>query len=217
LSLSQGLADLRDWPSLHQEVARLRTENARLQAENATLAACQADNRRLEALLDLRPRLPGPSLAARVAARDPACWYSQVVLDVGSAQGVRTDMIAVAPEGLVGKVFAVASQGCRVRLLLDPASAVPVTLASSGAVGILYGQGDSTCIVKYIDHDARVQEGEAVLTSGLGEIYPPRLVVGRVSRVLGRTEALFQAVQVRPAVDFGSLREVLVVGRAREP
>ena len=70
--------------------------------------------------------------------------------------------------------------------------------------------------MKYIDHDVEVAEGDLVVTSGLGEIYPAEVVVGRVKRSLGRTEALFQSVQVQPTVDFGALREVLVAGRPPE-
>jgi cell shape-determining protein MreC len=54
-----------------------------------------------------------------------------------------------------------------------------------------------------------------VLTSGLGDVYPRGLVVGRVVRNYGRTEALFQSVQVRPAAALGQLHEVLLVGKRK--
>ncbi|MEW6282725.1 MAG: rod shape-determining protein MreC, partial [Candidatus Eremiobacterota bacterium] len=133
--------------------------------------------------------------------------------DRGGEDGVAADMVAVSSQGLVGRIYAVSPGASRVRFILDPRSAVPVMLEKSGAVGVLYGQGGYYCTVQFLDHSVEVQEGEGVLTSGMGNVYPRGLLVGRVVRNYGRTEALFQSVQVRPAVDFGRLHEVMLLTR----
>ncbi len=207
--------DLFRFRELSDRNRNLQSELSRLQREREETLALRTENRRLRALLDLRLSQHPQGLACEVAARDPNLWYSQLVLDRGTRGGVAKDMVVVAPEGLVGRVFQVSPGACRVRLLLDARTAVPAVLAESGAMGVVYGDDGHACTMKFIDHDVPIREGELVLTSGLGEIYPGGLALGRVTRRLGRTEALFQSVQVHPIVDFGSLRHVLVVGRTR--
>lgn len=207
--------DLLRFRELSDHNRALQSELSRLHLEREQSQAILAENRRLRALLDLRASRLSEGLACAVAARDPNLWYSQLVLDRGARGGVAKDMVVVAPEGLVGRVFQVSPEACRVRLLLDARTAVPAILADSGALGVVYGDDGLTCTMKFIDHDVPIREGELVMTSGLGEIYPGGLALGRVTRRLGRTEALFQSVQVQPTVDFGSLRHALVIGKDR--
>ena len=181
--------------------------------ESARVQALERENEKLKGLLEMRVSRFSAGLAARVVARDPSTWFAEVAVDRGREDGVTAETVAVSPQGLVGRVSQVATKSARVRLLVAPGSAVPVMLASSGAVGILYGDGGYTCQIKFVSHDVTVKEGEAVLTSGLGQIYPGGLLVGHVIRNYGRTEALFQSLEVRPAVDFGRLRHVLLVTR----
>lgn len=215
-SWDQWLGDLRDFQNRADRNRVLEAENTRLRQENERLAGLEKENQRLGALLKLQDKSHPESLAARVAARDPNLWNAQVILDRGSQDGVTRDSVVVVPEGLVGRVIRVGPRSCQVRLLADPRTAVPAVLAGSGALGILYGHDGRTCTMKFIEHDVPIREGELVLTSGLGEVYPPGIPLGRVTRRLGRTEALFQSIQVRPEVEFGALRQALVLGRSRK-
>ncbi len=208
-----SVGELGSLPQMARENADLREKVGALAAENTRLQALSQENERLAGLLKLRDNSFPAGRAARVVARDPSTWFAQVAADQGSDDGVGPDTVAVAPEGLVGRVSQVAPQSCRIKLLVAPGSAVPVMLARTGAVGILYGDGGYTCQIKFVSHNVEVKEGEEVLTSGMGQVYPGGLLVGRVIRNYGRTEALFQSLEVQPAVDFGRLRHVLLVAR----
>ena len=58
-----------------------------------------------------------------------------------------------------------------------------------------------------------VQEEEAVISSGLGGIFPKGLKVGTVSKVVKQDYGLFQEIEVTPGVDFSKLEEVLIIRR----
>ncbi len=200
---------------LARENDELRKRVLELEANEVRSRAIDDENQRLTSLLELQEDQLKDGIAARVAARDPSSWFSEVVVDKGELDGVDDQTVAVVPQGVVGRVVAVAEHSARVRFVLDPESAVPVMLEASHAVGILYGESGYTCTVRFLDHSVEVKEGELVLTSGLGDVYPRGLVVGRVVRNYGRTEALYQSVQVRPACEFGRLHEVLLVGKRK--
>jgi rod shape-determining protein MreC len=60
-----------------------------------------------------------------------------------------------------------------------------------------------------------VEDGDVVITSGLGGGYPPDLIVGQVLNVRKRDYELFQQATVQPAVDFARLEIVLVITNFR--
>jgi cell shape-determining protein MreC len=61
-----------------------------------------------------------------------------------------------------------------------------------------------------------VEEGDLLLTSGMGGVYPKGLRVGRVAKVENKTSGLFLAAKVAPVVDFARLDEVFVILEQRQ-
>ena len=49
--------------------------------------------------------------------RDPANWWRTVQIDLGSRDGVRTNLTVLTPDGLVGKIDGILGQG-RIDLIL---------------------------------------------------------------------------------------------------
>ena len=62
----------------------------------------------------------------------------------------------------------------------------------------------------YVAATADVKVGDTIVTSGIDGIYPKGFVIGKVQSV-DRGNGIYKAIQVRPAVDFNRLEEVLVV------
>ncbi len=52
--------------------------------------------------------------------------------------------------------------------------------------------------------------GDVVVTSGIDGIFPKGFIIGRVE-TLERSGRAYRRITVRPAVDFSSLEEVLLV------
>jgi rod shape-determining protein MreC len=105
-------------------------------------------------------------------------------------------------------VFATAS---RVQLITDPTGAVNVRLQDSRADGLLEAQLNGEIRVSAIDQDAEVQEGEIVLTSGLGGLFPPNIPVGQITNVRRRDFEIFQQAVLQPSVNFDEIELVLVI------
>lgn len=215
-TMTSWLTYLNRFNTVNAQNLALQQQVAALQNKCYQLQSLEAENNRLLALLKLQKEGYHESIAARVSGRDPNLWYAQVSLNKGRFQGVEPDMVVLSPSGVVGRVSVSGANACRVRLLQDPQTAVPIVFSRSGAVGVLYGDGGVAGTAKFIRHDVQINEGEVVLTSGLGDVYPAGLVVGHVGRRFGRSQALFQSVQVLFSADFASLNEVLVVSKKSE-
>ena len=189
---------------LEAEVARLQSQIIELQQENSELEV-------LSALLDFaRTHAENEYITAAVIGRDISPFLHYIIINRGSDDGLRRGMPVVSSQGLVGRVAAVTAGGARVQLISDPDTAINVRIQPSGAEALLQGSITGDLTVEAIPQDANIQNGDLVLTSGLGGNYPPDILIGQISGVRQRPVELFQSATVEPVVDF-SLLEILLV------
>lgn len=203
-----------DLRGVRQDNAVLRQQVADLEVRLQEQRALAARAVQLQQLLDLRGSTPLRTVAAEVIAGNPIPDMLTVTIDRGSADGVEPDMAVIAPRGIVGRVIGpVASHAARVQLIIDRDAAVGALTERTRAGGVVLGvQGPpgSLMVMDLVSNLADVQQGDVVVASGVDGIYPKGLVIGTVeSSEPG--EGLHRKIAVRPAVDFSSLEEVLVV------
>ena len=199
-----------------------RDENRRLHEKVATLEkqldASQeqiGEATRLREILELRPILPFPTLAAQVIAREGVPWFRNITIDKGQKDGVVLNAAVLGVEGVMGRVVSVGPNAAKVQLLLDRDCGVGVRIERTRTTAVVAGQvafadsGTSDLLMKYVPVLADVVVGDVVVTSGLDQIYPKGLVVGRV-RSVGKGSGLFKEVQVQPSANFEKIEEVMV-------
>jgi rod shape-determining protein MreC len=197
----------------HQENHRLRTQVAQLQNQLTEYHEAYLENLRLRRLLDFKTTTKAEALPAQVVVHDPTGWFQTLIVDKGSQDGVQADMPVVNDEGVVGRIMDVSERYSRVLLLTDPANSVDGMIERNRIRGILAGKDPATCLLKYVRGNFDVQMGDLVITSGKDGIYPKGLRLGRVKGVFKDPVALFQTVEVEPAVRLNALEEVLVLKR----
>ena len=184
--------------------------------EVAHLTAVEEENRELRRQLGLLGRQREQVISAEVVGRDLNTWWRTIRINKGAADGVARNLPVMSAEGLVGRVVEVSGFTSDVLLMLDPDCRVSARLSRLDAFGIVEGGGDwarneEACRMTYIGKDLEVRVGDEVLTSGLGDVFPVGLKVGRVSHVSLDRSGLFQYADVLPAADIGRLRIVYVV------
>jgi len=194
------------------EVARLAAENRRLRSELGQLTEARLENDRLSRLLDFREAtdIQARALPARVIAEDASSWFRTVLIDRGSRDGVQEGMPVVVAEGVVGRVIKSSLRESRVLLITDASSAIAGLVQRSRARGVCRGQGELLAF-DFAMHWEEIEEGDLIVTSGMGGVFPKGLSIGTVKRVQLNEYGLFQSVEVTPAVDLYRLEEVLVL------
>ncbi|MCR4398546.1 MAG: rod shape-determining protein MreC [Firmicutes bacterium] len=219
--VSQALRSVGAWFS---DVRTLRRENEELKKRIAEmdyvrvqLEEALSENRRLRELVGFIEESGFSFIPAAVVGRNPDNWFSALVLDRGSRHGVVRDSPVVSSKGLVGRTTKVTERTSTVMLLLDPDSSVGVIVERSRDAGIVFGgRGDGRVKMTMFSRDADVREGDLVVTSGLGSVFPKGILVGYVERVEREDYGLTKSALVRPAGDFGRMEEVLIVRRPAE-
>ena len=202
-----GYAGLRNLKSQNDALTRdLEAAQIALQQQRAL-----ADRTRsLERLLDLRDRSKLNTLAAEIIAAGATPDFRTLTIDKGTREGVRADMAVIAPAGVVGRVVLPSTRAAKVQLLVDRNAAAGALIERSRAQGVVTGGGDDRLRMDYVSEVADVIVGDLVVTSGIDGIYPKGYVIGQVESV-EKSGTAYKTITVKPAVDFTSLEEVLVV------
>jgi len=202
-----GYAGLRQLKSQNDELTR-RLEEAQIALQQQRALADRTRN--LERLLDLRDTSKLDTLAAEIIAAGAMPDFRTLTIDKGTREGVRVDMAVIAPAGIVGRVVLPTSRAAKVQLLIDRNAAAGALVERSRAQGVVTGGGDNRLRMDYVSEVADVIVGDLVVTSGIDGIYPKGYVIGQVESV-EKSGTSYKTITIRPAVDFTSLEEVLVV------
>ncbi len=194
---------------LREENERLKERLGRLTMEGQKCVELELENRRLAGLLKMKKGAPDFVAAARVISSGIRQWPEVIIIDKGSAAGIRKDMAVRTPEGLVGKTMEVMSGYSKVLLLTDVNFSVSVRLQDQRIEGVLSGRGDGTCTLKYVSRDEKIEPGVTLITSGLDRIFPEGIPVGRIVRV-DKGDELFLDILVDPIIKPSMIEEVMV-------
>ncbi|MES1254472.1 MAG: rod shape-determining protein MreC [Acidobacteriota bacterium] len=190
------------------DAARVETEEQR---------ALAGRTRTLEQLLGLRDRSSLKTVSAEIIAAGATPDFRTVTIDRGTRDAVRPNMAVIAPAGVVGRVVVPSGRAAKVQLLVDRNAAAGALIERSRAQGVVVGNGDGRLRLEYVSEVSDIAVGDRVVTSGIDGIYPKGYPIGQVEAI-ERSGGGYKAITIRPAVDFSSLEDVLVVlGPAEAP
>ena len=198
--------------SVRRDNAQLQAENEKLRADVVGLAEARAENERLRRLVHYDEVNPGPKVVARVLGINPDPNRLTVRIDHGEGDGVRRGQAVVTADGVVGQVLRATASAADVLVVFDPNSRLGGRVQRTRARVGVAGAGDEQALkLEYLLRTEDLEEGDLVLTSGTDGVYPPGLVVGRVTGVQKQTSGMFLNAGILPAVNFTKLEEVVVL------
>jgi rod shape-determining protein MreC len=194
----------------------LRRENERLRLQAMQAAAIARENERLREHLGWQQRHATWKLKlARVVLRDPANWWRTVQIDLGQRHGVRENLPVLTEDGLVGRIAAAGLLRSQVVLLGDPTCRVSAqVLNETRDTGVLGAAGplDRALVeLDYLPRSAVLQPGQAVVTSGLGGLFPAGIPIGQIVDWRPVESGLYLRARVRLAAHLSALEEVWVL------
>jgi len=196
--------------NIFAENRRLREQVTALSIEMAGYREQAAENRRLRKMLDLRDSTSFELVPSRVIARDLSYNFRSVVVNAGSGRGIRKYMPVMNTDGVVGKVVLALPNISLVQLLRDPSNRTGVMVRRSRALGVLETEEGDYFFIRFPPHED-IAEGDTVLTSGLGGVYPRGLLVGTIAGMEDDADPLFRKGWIKTAADFHHLEELFII------
>jgi rod shape-determining protein MreC len=206
-----------------EENEQLRTELERVQQEATQLRFAFEESVALQRLLSYveSPSFPADFeyVTAAVIAYPPSQFEQRLVIGAGSDQGIRRNDPVVNERGLVGKVTAVTGVEAQVTLLTDEKLAVgALDLDNVEAAGLVrHGRaGEEALVLDLVEKRYTVSVGDRIVTAGTRRSgddspFPRGIPLGTVTFVNQSDTEPYKQIQLRPAVDFGSIHSVLVL------
>jgi len=194
----------------------LRQENERLRAQALQTEEVIRENNRLRAQLAWRQLQKTWALKpANVIARDPASWWRTVQIDLGSRDGMRTNLPVLTTSGLAGKIASVSFNRSQVVLLGDPDCKVAALVKETRDMGVLGAGGpfhsSLATLSCYSSKDASLKPGQSVVTSGDGGIFPKGIPIGQIVDSRQVEYGLYTEARVKLAANLSALEEVWVM------
>lgn len=213
VGVTSGAENFTDVETLRQRNADLEIALAKFQAELVELREVASDYQRISALLNYTASTQNEEFVAAnvIANADPNNLLRTIVIDKGARDGLAVGMPVVTQLGLVGRIVNVAANASRVLLVTDPSSAISGRLQTSRDEGSVIGLPSGDLRMTFIPLEAKVQEGDIVITSGLGGNLPSDIVIGQVISAQQLQYELYQEAVVRSLNNFDTLEIVLVV------
>jgi rod shape-determining protein MreC len=216
-SVSSGLNGVRRVWGGYMDLRQVKIENDDLKRQLADAqVALQAQHaladraHGLEQLLEMRDRVTLQTTAAEVIGGAATLDFRTVTIDKGTRDGLRPDMAIISPAGVVGRVVVPSARSAKVQLLVDRNAAAGALIERSRAQGVVVGAGEDRLRLENVSESADIVVGDTVVSSGIEGIYPKGFVIGTVESV-EKSGPSYKRITVKPAVDFSSLEEVLVV------
>lgn len=192
-------------------------ETDSIKAKNLELAD-EVD--KLSKMLELNQTLSKDSyLNATVVNRNLGYWYNTITIDKGSKNGVEVDMPVVISEGLIGKVSKVTNFNSTVKLLtsddVNNKISVKINVDGRNVYGLLSGYDKETgnFIVEGIADNTEIKKDSFVMTTGMGDIFPSGILVGKVASITTDNFDLAKTVEVKSDVNFDDIRYVTILKR----
>ena len=206
---------LRRMNDLETENKKLRTALDSVTAENAQLQELKRENENLRAMLKFQSARPEiEAVQAEVIGGDPTGTMEVLTLSKGAADGIKAGMPVVSPGGiLVGQTTQVTEHRSIVLLIIDVSSSVAVATQNTLIPGVLEGrsQKQGRLLMRHIPRDEKVENGDILLTTGVGGIFPRGLIAGQVYNVRQSDVATEKEAEAYPLVQLTALESVLVI------
>ncbi|MFA5409512.1 MAG: rod shape-determining protein MreC, partial [Bacilli bacterium] len=186
-----------------------------MQAENKELKASLEE---LGKILSLNSLITDyEAVNATVINRNVGNWYNTLTIDKGEKNGLKTDMIVITNEGLIGRIIKPSFYTSEVKLIttsdLNSRISVGITTEALTTYGLLSGYdiNNKHLLVTDIVDNTNIKAGDTVITSGLGNMFPKGIIVGSVAAITIDDFGISKIIKVTPASDFNSIRYVTVL------
>lgn len=180
------------------------------------LRALEAENIQLRKLLDakqgIKIKTETQAVMAEIlyAPRDP--FNRKTTLDKGSHHGIQAGQILVDDKGIIGQITQVYIWTSEATLITDKDHSVPVQILRNGLRTVISGAGKNDELeLRYLSVNTDIKQGDLLVTSGIGGVYPAGLPVATVSRIERNPTNTFAQIICIPIAGVDRNRQVLIL------
>ena len=203
----------------------LADENARFKQQHLIdsgklqqLSALTIENEHLRNLLEATQKNKSKAILAEIRSvpRDP--FNLTVILDKGSQNGAQNGQVIVDHLGVIGQITHAYPWSSEATLITDKDHSIPVQILRNGLRSVASGTGKyKTLELNYMANNVDIQEGDQIVTSGIGGVYPSGLPVALVSKIKRDISSAFAYIICTTIAGVDRNKQVLILSPQLPP
>ena len=158
-------------------------------------------------------------LKASVINRNVGYWYDTITINKGSIDGIEKDMAVITSKGLVGKITKTTNTTSDVKLITSNNSNNKISIIINNGDEELYGiltgynEKDNTLSIEGISSNSEIKTDSVVYTSGLNDLFPSGIIIGKVKNVEKDNYGLAKDVNITPTNNMSDITVVSILKR----
>jgi len=209
-SVSDFFESITDLKNIKLENEDLKLMVQQLLAENAFLRELGRENKLLREALEIDLQKEFRLALVEVTSKDAN--QDAIVINQGSKHGISEGMpIITQQKTLLGKVSEVYDGFSLVMLISNKNSSFDAKVPDSGIAGVVRGGGSLKLHLDLVPKDEELNEGDLIISSALGGIYPEGVLAGSVKSVKQSDVKPFYEADVIPFFDIKELESVFII------
>ena len=196
--------------SLKKELDQEKLKNKTLMSENLALIELKKENEILRKALEIGFKKDFKFIFAQVIGKDIS--QDSILIDQGSKDGIKVGLPVISQQKtLVGKISQVYENFSKVMLISNKESSFDAKITDTETYGIVKGKGNFELYFDLVPKDQKISEGDFLVTSALGGVFPPGLLIGEVKEIKNSDVELFQKAEIKPAFNIKELEFLFVI------
>ena len=215
--ISEGIETITKFTKLKDENEQLNDEIADLQMKINKLDVIKKDYEDLKKMLNYKDTHDEYEyIGCEIIGVSGNSYFEGFVINRGSIDGIKKRMVAISPNGLVGQVTAVGTNWARIQTLANENIAVAGYIDETQEVnGIVKGYKDYDnkvlAKVEVPTLDSNLKKGNVVYTSGVGDVYPKGIKIGKVIEVYEDKSKVVKYGIIEPSVEINKIDKLYII------
>lgn len=203
--------------AIMEQNEQLEEENAALRQQMVDYDRLKAENEAYKALARIQDSNEEMSyVSAFVIGRDPLDEFWGFTLDKGTMDDVSVNDTIISDKGyLLGVVVEADATSCKVMTVLHPNFNAAGVVSRTRENGIINGNSEyaaeGLCTLTNLDRGTEAQVGDEVITTGLGGVFPPDVLLGAIQEIVPEASGKSAIAVVEPGADPRTVKHVFII------
>ncbi|WP_371193526.1 rod shape-determining protein MreC [Glaciecola sp. SC05] len=210
--LSWSASSLTSRQNLIEENEKLITQMTLMNEQLQRFVVLQQENEKLRTLLDAPVQSEMHKMIAELMAVDNNPYSHQILINKGAIDGVFTGQSVLDENGIIGQIIEVGTTNSRVLLISDVTHAIPARVSRNNVTVVVSGIGDlNELSLEHVPHSTDIQEGDMLISSGLGNVFPQGYPIGTISSIVRDEGQPFAQVKAIPSAKLDRIKYLLLL------
>ena len=170
--------------------------NLSIQAQENKLI--KAENKLLRNILKIQKDFGIIGKNAEIILPEVKNGYSIITINKGLGNNIKNGAPVINHKGLVGQIINISENYSEIKPITSKTYAVPAIMNNGKENVILYGNGNGELEIPLFPASSSIQINDTFITSGIDDIYPKGINIGRVTEIKPTKSPKFNCITVKP-------------------